>query len=243
LSLDVLLRYMFQKILQFCFLVVLIAACSEGEPEKKGLTAYDESVIEYFSEIALGFEFGSASEVTRKWKMDMKIFVGGNKQPELMTELQAIIGEINALATDGFSASVVTDTLQSNFYIFLGSGAEYVKKFPALSNLVLSNWGLFNVSFDAANEIYSGYMYVDLDRSNSVEEKHLLREELTQSLGLAKDSNRYPDSIFQASWTATTNYSDIDKDLIRLLYHPSMQIGLDRSNCEDLLREIILTEK
>ncbi|HET6542824.1 MAG TPA: DUF2927 domain-containing protein [Chryseolinea sp.] len=233
---------MLQKILRFCFIVVLIAACSEDEPEK-GLSAYDESVIEYFNEIALGFEFGSASEVTRKWKTDMKIFVGGYKQQELMTELQTIIGEINTLATDGFSASVVTDTLQSNFYIFFGSGGDYVKKFPALSTLVLSNWGLFNVFFHGSNEIYSGYMYVDTDRSNSVEEKHLLREELTQSLGLAKDSNRYPDSIFQESWTTTTEYSDIDKDLVRLLYHPSMQTGLDRSKCVEVLREIILSEK
>ena len=106
---------------------------------------------------------------------------------------------------------------------FLDPGGDYAKKFPALSTLVLSNWGLFNVSFDGSNEIYNGYMYVDTDRSNSLEEKHLLREELTQSLGLAKDSNRYPDSIFQASWTTTTEYSDIDKDLVRLLYHPSMQ--------------------
>jgi hypothetical protein len=221
---------MFLKILRFCFIVVLIAACSDGEPGKKGLTAYDESVIEYFNEIALGFEFGSASEVTRKWKTDMKIFVGGNKQPEF-------------LATDGFSASVVTDTLQSNFYIFLGSGADYAKKFPSLSNLVMSNWGLFNVFFNGSEEIYSGFMYVDLDRANGIEEKHLLREELTQSLGLAKDSNRYPDSIFRADWSTTTEYSDIDKDLVRLLYHTSMRTGLDRSKCVEALREIILSEK
>lgn len=233
---------MFRKILRFCFIVVLISACSEDEPEN-WLTAYDESVIEYFNEIALGFEFGSASEVTRKWKTDMKIFVGGNKQQELMTELQNVIGEINALATDGFSASVVTDTLEANFYIFLGSGADYSKRFPSLSNLVLSNWGLFNVSFDPSNQINGGNMYVDTGRANSFEEKHLLREELTQSLGLAKDSNRYPDSIFQASWTATTQYSDIDKDLVRLLYHPSMEIGLDRFQSAERLRTIILSEK
>ena len=71
----------------------------------------------------------------------------------------------------------------------------------------------------------------------------MLREELTQSLGLAKDSNRYPDSIFQASWTATTEYSDIDKDVVRLLYHPAMQTGLERSKCVEVLREIILSEK
>jgi len=231
------------KISRVCIIVILISACSEGEPERNGLNAYDESVIEYFNEIALGFEFGSASEVTRKWKNDMKIFVGGTKTPIMMDELLRVIQEINALATDGFSASVVTDSVESNFYIFLGSGGEYAKKFPSVLNLVLSNWGLFNIYFDASNIIYGGIMYVDIDRASNIEEKHLLREELTQSLGLAKDSNRYPDSIFQANWTSTTEYSNVDKDLVRLLYHPSMQIGLDQVQSADLLREIILSEK
>jgi len=234
---------MFMQISRFCIIVILICACSEGEGEKNGLTAYDESVVEYFNEIALGFEFGSASEVTRKWKSSMKIFVGGTKTPDLMDELHRVVKEINALATDGFSASVVTDSLESNFYIFLGSGGDYAKKFPSVLNLVLSNWGLFNVYFDASNKIYGGIMYVDIDRANNIEEKHLLREELTQSLGLAKDSNRYADSIFHANWTSTTEYSNIDKDLVRLLYHPSMQIGLDRVQSAELLREIILSEK
>jgi hypothetical protein len=70
----------------------------------------------------------------------MKIFAGGNKQQELMAELQNILDETNALATDGFSASVVTGTLESNFYIFLGQDGDYAKKFPSVTNLVLSNW-------------------------------------------------------------------------------------------------------
>jgi hypothetical protein len=233
---------MSRKILKFCFIAALTVACSEEEP-RKALTVYDESLIEYFNEVALGFEFGGASEVTRKWTTDMRIFVGGNNHPDLVAELQNILGEINTLATDGFSVSVVTDTLESNFYIFLGSGTDYSKRFPSLANLVLSNWGLFNISFDPSNQINGGTMYVDTDRANSFEEKHLLREELTQSLGLGRDSHRYPSSIFQANWTETTQYSDMDKDLIRLLYHPLMKIGLDRAQCAELLRKIILSEK
>jgi hypothetical protein len=234
---------MSRKILQFCFITALTVACSEEEEPRKALTIYDESLIEYFNDVALGFEFGGASEVTRKWTTEMKIFVGGNNHPELVAELQNIIGEINTLATDGFRASVVTDTLESNFYIFLGSGATYSKRFPWLANLVQTNWGLFSISFDPTNHINGGSMYVDTDRANSFEEKHLLREELTQSLGLGRDSHRYPSSIFHASWSETTQYSDMDKDLIRLLYHPLMQIGLDRVQCTDRLREIIISEK
>jgi hypothetical protein len=233
-----------RRFLPLFFVIVLLSACSDDEVGKR-LTAYDEEVIQYFQEIALGFEYGGAPEVTRKWVTDMKIFVGGNKTPELMNELQAIINEINNLATDGFNISIVTDTLQSNYYVFLGPGTTYAERFPSLATLVTDNWGLFSVYWDVAEQIYSGHMYVDIERANPAEEKHLLREELTQSLGLSKDSNSdlYLNSIFQAKWTTTTAYDDIDKDLIRLLYHPDMQIGLNREQVEELLREVLLSEK
>jgi hypothetical protein len=86
-------------------------------------------------------------------------------------------------------------------------------------------------------------MYVDIVRANAVEQKHLLREELTQSLGLAKDSNKYPESIFYADWTTTNKYANIDRDLVRLLYHPEMAVGLTETQVEETLTEIILSEK
>lgn len=232
-----------RRILPFCFIVILIWSCSDDDEIGTGLTAYDESVMEYFEEVALGFEFGGASEVTRKWANEMKIFVGGDQKPELMNELQDIITEINALATDGFSISIVTDSLQMNYYIFLGPGDVYGNIYPSQSGLIAGNWGLFSVYWDPAEQIYKGNMYVDIERANDEEEKHLLREELTQSLGLAKDSERYDESIFQKDWTTITAYSKIDKDLIRLLYHPQMHAGLNAVQVRDALTEIILGEK
>ncbi|HKZ37674.1 MAG TPA: DUF2927 domain-containing protein [Chryseolinea sp.] len=233
---------MAKKYFVFCLgLILLLSSCSDDEIGG-GLTAYDESVIDYFSEIALGFEFGGDMEVTRKWTSQMKIFVGGTKNPDLMNELQEIVTEINALATDGFNITMVTDTLQSNFYIFLGTGSRYASIFPSQAGLVADNWGLFSV-FWTDNQLYQGFMYVDLIRANSVEQRHLLREELTQSLGLAKDSPLYEESIFQSRFTETNEYADIDKDLIRLLYHPNMQVGLNKEQVEEVLRGILLSEK
>ena len=85
-------------------------------------------------------------------------------------------------------------------------------------------------------------MYVDIQRANAQEQMHLLREELTQSLGLGKDSEKYPNSIFQSSWTQTTEYLPIDRELIRLLYHPEMKIGLNDIAVEELLIEILQNE-
>lgn len=172
----------------------------------------------------------------------MKVFIGGEPSTELLAEFEKIRTEINGLATDGFKVTIVNDSLQSNYYIFLGSGTKYAEMFPNESNLVNSNWGLFYVRWNAKNQFYSGHMYVDIMRANSIEQKHLLREEFTQSLGFARDSRLYMESIFQLTWTTTIEYAPIDKDLIRLLYHPEMSVGLNELQVNNVLRGILISE-
>jgi hypothetical protein len=224
--------------------VFLISCSKDDEAIAPGLTAYNESVVDYFKEVALGFEFGNESKITRRWEGNMKLFIGGKPTPVLIAETNRIVGEINDLANNEFNVEVVSDSLQSNFYIFFGSGNSYAAIFPAQSSFVASNWGLFSVSYPSSGVLFKGHMYVDINRANLIEQKHLLREELTQSLGLARDSDLYPESIFQQSFsTKTTEYAPIDKDLIRLLYHPKMKVGLDRDQVDKLLRDILLAEQ
>jgi len=224
---------------------VLFSSCRKDQEDpapQPELSAYELEVIDYFKDIALGFEFGSVSQITRKWESEMKIFIGGRPSTELLTEVEKIKTEINDLATDGFEISITKDSVASNYYLFLGDAQSYVKIFPSSENLVSSNWGLFSVFWHSGSILDSGHMYVDVERANLQEQKHLLREELTQSLGLAMDSPLYNESIFQSAWTTTTEYASIDKDLIRLLYHPDMQRDLNAEQVDQLLREILLSE-
>lgn len=231
-------------LLLLLFVTFFAASCTKDSmtPDPSELTEYQLDVIEYFKDIALGFEFGGASEITRKWADNMKVYVGGSPTTEMLDELEQIRAEINGLVTDGFTMEIVSDSTQSNFYLFLGSADDYVEIYPGQAGQVESNWGLFNVFWNGSNEINRGYMYVDIERADPTAQKHLLREELTQSLGLAKDANEYPESIFQASWTTTTEYAMIDEDLIRLLYHPEMPVGLNEMQVDAVLRDILLAE-
>jgi hypothetical protein len=225
-------------------LLLVFASCKKDQmvPEPRELTDYDLEVIEYFKDIALGFEFGGASRITRKWGSKMTVYVGGRPTLELLDELEQIRTEINTLATDGFTMEVVSDSTQANYYLFFGSADEYAEIYPGQADLAESNWGLFNVFWNGNNHLNRGYMYVDIERADPTAQKHLLREELTQSLGLARDSDAYPESIFQASWTTTTEYAMIDEDLIRLLYHPEMPVGLSAMQADAVLRDILEAE-
>ncbi len=235
------LRFRIFDFIFMAFLFILGQGCSPEETRPE-LTSYQKEVIAYFNKIALGFEFGNSDRITRKWVDDVILFAGGDQNKDLSAELDKIIVEINELATDGFKITLVKDSLLSNYYLFLGPGEEYAKKYPAEAELVNSNFGLFNVSWDGFNNLNSGHMYVDTHRTDSNAQKHLLREELTQSLGLARDAYDYPESIFQQSWTTTTTYASIDKELIRLLYHPEMKSGLDEMKADQVLTAILLNE-
>jgi hypothetical protein len=229
------------------FIVILISSCSKDDDDDDILpefilSEYEIDVIDYFKDIALGFEFGNTSNITRKWNSEMKVFIGGEPSFELLAEFEKIRTEINELKTDGFNVTVVDDSLQSNYYIFFGSGTKYAEMFPDEANLVNSNWGLFYLLWNGQNQFYSGHMYVDIIRANSIEQKHLLREEFTQSLGFARDSQLYMESIFQSDWTTTIEYAPIDQDLIRLLYHPEMSVGLNELEVDNALREILSSE-
>ena len=214
----------------------------ETETTIEVLSAYELNVVSYFKDIALGFEFGNSTAVTRKWTGDLNVFIGGEISAELLTEYERIQTELNELITEDITIKRVEDSLQSNYYIFLGSGTKYAELYPSQSSLINTNWGLFSVFWNAQNEFTSGRMYVDINRANELGQKHLLREEFTQSLGLGKDSSQYQLSIFQSDWTTTTEYSSIDRDLIRLLYHPSMSIGLNATQVETVLRSILTSE-
>lgn len=200
-------------------------------------------MVEYFKEIALGFEFGGVSRVTRRWEDTMKVFIGGELRPELLTETNKVIGEINELTTNDFAIEVVTDSLVSNFYIFFGSADAYATIYPEVADIVAENFGCFFVYWPYPNIISKGHMYVDIFRTTPSERQHLIREELTQSLGLARDADWYFESIFYQSYTLSTAYAQIDKDLIRLLYHPQMIVGLDAFETDKLLTAILLDEQ
>lgn len=233
--------------------LLILSACSSDDSvtpppvrvdplEDSGLSDYQKDVVNYFNDITLGFEFGSASPITRKWSSKMRVFVSGDVTDEMQNELQKIIDELNELVTDGFSIELVDKQTSSNYHVFIGPSTAYANLYPEASNAIASNWGLFYVWWDANSNLNRGHMYVDNMRANSIEQRHLLREEFTQSLGLAKDATTYSNSIFQSAWTTTTSYSQIDEDIIALLYHPRITSGLSQSQVTPILIDILLTE-
>ena len=213
----------------------------EPRPEDQ-LTDFEREVVDYFVDIALGFEFGNSPKIVRKWRTSMRIYAGGQGSEELLGELDSIIVELDELTGANLSITQVNSIQESNYYVFFGTASEYATRYPEQADFVDNNWGLFWINWNGSQELTSGHMYVDITRANPVEQRHLLREELTQSLGLARDSYEYESSIFQQDWTRVTEYAEIDRELIKLLYHPRVRPGMNETQVRPILTEILLEE-
>jgi len=196
-------------------------------------------LIDYFKMIALGSEYGDQFQISKKWVDPMKIFVDGNPQQNHIDELVKIIEEINRYATDGFYMEIVHRSELANYHIFFGSGIDYIDLYQAIPELVISNNGLFTVYSNQKFQITHGHMYVNLSVLSIEEQLHILREELTQSLGLANDIKYYFESIFYDQPSRIRTYSDQDIEVIRLLYHPKLIAGLHESNVQSVLESIL----
>ena len=101
-----------------------------------------------------------------------------------------------------------------------------------------TNDGLVTVRLNEKHQITKGEVFVDLYRTSLAEQRHLLREEITQGLGLLNDVPYYPTSIFYRDHSVITEFMRNDKEVIRLLYHPQMASGLNEEAVDIVARTI-----
>tara|TARA_R110001632_G_C11301680_1_gene413836 strand:- start:55 stop:672 length:618 start_codon:yes stop_codon:yes gene_type:complete len=184
------------------------------------LVSQTNSVIDYYNEITTKNEKGDVIN-NKKYNKDIYIYVDGEKNDTLLLELNKIVDELNVLISP-ITIYISDDPNYKNILLYFGSmeglmdyTGDYHRK-----EMLENNWGIFWYLSTNENEIYHSWVFVDTQRTSTMKQrKHLLREELTQSLGMPNDSYKYPNSIFYGNWTETTEYSSLDKEIIKLHYN------------------------
>ena len=229
----------------------------------------DIAAMNYMKEITFGFEYdGSASEITRKWMNDVYVKLhavnndGTTTTPNasdyaelksIVEELDSLIETINiTLLTGGASDECVsethaaytsgtcwkTGTPKPNINIYITTRARW----ETISNLDATGLGgQFVTTWSSANMIlYRSKGWIQ-DSLTADQRKSLIREELTQTLGLGKDSASYPTSIFYEDNEAEeygwqTSYSELDKKIIKMVYDPRNKCGMTKDQAAEALK-------
>ncbi len=190
---------------------------------------YTQDQIDYFLEIALGSEFGRASPVVRKWVRDIRIGVIGSPTNQDRTTLNRVIEDINTIIG---TRKLRIDEQRPNVEIYFVPESEFRIYEP---NYRPTNFGFFWIWWNGSFEITRSRIMISTDRITPEERSHLIREELTQILGLMKDSWTYRESIFYQGWTDTTAYAEIDEISIEILYRSEILPGMTKREVEEVL--------
>jgi len=215
---------------------MLLQACTEDEQVMPPEDALSPAAA-YLLTVALGSEFGSNAKAVRKWSKNMKVFLSDTVDLELRTEFEHIRQEINALSSS-FQIDTVGNIQEANFVIFLSSADTYAAYESSAASLLNSNFGLVWIYWNNQDEITRGSMYVDIFRTKELDcQKHLLREEFTQGLGLLNDSYDYPESIFYQAYTCLPTYATIDTELLKIFLDARIQAGMTRAQLLEALLE------
>lgn len=183
-------------------------------------TGFGQAALDYFAEIAGGAEYGGGSATLHRWSGDIRISIAGAPTPADRRALDRVVEDLNALIDTVEVRLVQSDpNLEVHF--------APVDDFPSIEpNYVAGNLGFVYIYWDDAGQIYSGRVLISTTELTQAERSHLIREEITQSLGLLNDSLAYPESIFYQDWTDVRSYAPIDRRVIRMLYLPEITAGM-----------------
>lgn len=203
--------------------------------------SYTTAQINYFLEVALKSEYANSEPTIKKWDRDINIKVIGSPTPEDLNTLQTVIDELNTLVS-GIRLQVVSQAgdssqdISSNKSRALGNNPNVEIYFVPESkfsqyepNYQPINYGFFWGWWNDNQAMERSRVLISTDGVTQQERSHLIREELTQSLGLMEDSDQYSDSIFYQGWTDTNHYAEIDKAVIEMLYRPEIRPGMTQS--------------
>ncbi|HCX64701.1 MAG TPA: hypothetical protein DHN33_05780 [Eubacteriaceae bacterium] len=168
----------------------------------------------------------------------MRIKIGGNPTQEDLETVDEVVSELNDIIST-IELSVVEENENINMYFVpQGDFREYI------SGAVLGNWAYFRYYTKDRWEIDKAIITIGTFGSNQEDRDHHIREELTQALGMGKDSPKYKDSIFYESEGQSLNldYSPLDKKVIEILYRKDIALGMDEEEVLKVISDRIVEE-
>ena len=148
-----------------------------------------------------------------KWTSDITIRIRGYPTDKDIEMVNPVVGELDDLTQ---TVNISTVEKGGNIQIYFIPERQFVDILPSY---IPTNWGFFWVLWDGNGNIYRSTIMIDSSRISQRARNHLITEEITQSLGLMKDSDEYINSIFYQGYTYSQSLTPLDRDVVELLYN------------------------
>lgn len=216
--------------------------------EKVNLSDEEIKRLNYFEEVALNSEFGDSPKRVLKWNKKMLVYIQKDKEYlEQVEKIKQVLDNIKQLTSGNLLIEVTNDISISNSIIYLGNKEDLLSKHPDSFQGVDKDFtGLVDIEFDLNKcFITSNKIFISTDEPLDIQFSSIL-EEITQGIGLPADSKSYSNSVFYENQIADDkinfNYSKLDIEMIKLLYHPKIKAGLNVFQVRNIYKRILKSE-
>ncbi len=205
---------------------------------------YSIKAINYFYETVFFQDYVGPNDALSKWKNDIWIRWEGELWPCDSLYVKQAVKQINDLDLP-INLRITKDTILSNLIVYFGN-FNYLER-----KLKLNNYHKFigiGRTHEQNNEIDSAKVgiannarsYEKLSTSDrSILRQSVILEEIAQTLGVEGDSWAYHNSMFFEGKNKVVCLSDLDKEVIKLLYEPCIPPKYSKEQFEQEFQDIL----
>ena len=194
-----------------------------------------EDLILYFNETCLDAEFVNSGDATllQKWDDPIYYMIHGDATEEDLAVLESFMTWLNGI--EGFPGFVPTEEdFMSDLNIYFCTEQELLDRLG--DNFYGTDGGVV-FWYDGNNVIFDATICYRTDLDQEIRNSVIL-EEIYNGLGPVQDTWLREDSIIYAGYSTPQALTEIDELILRLLYHPLMQCGMNAEECAAIIREL-----
>lgn len=197
-----------------------------------------EQIWEYFEEVVLHIEYSHGDgnpALVQKWMAPLRYRILGNPTDKDLAILDDCFAQLNAVpGFPGLQPAAEGELSNLNFR-FLNE-QDFRLAFSAALNGENAYGATQFWYYTATNEIYTaniGYR-TDIDQAARAS---ILVEEIINTLGITDTVLRTDSIVYQYSDENLT-LSDVDWIILKLLYNPAIQCGMDATQCKQIVQTL-----
>ena len=222
-----------------CFIVFILPGCNHSNPQDLK-QKYSVEAINYFYETVFYEDYVGRHEMSKKWNKDLYFYINGEFSEYDTDNVQSAISYLNSLDLP-ITFYTASDSSSANVSVYFGN-YSYLEEKMGLKNRKYEPFAGVGYTPKSNSEIEWAKVGIANDarkyKRNNIQDSAKLRygvvlEEFAQILGITGDSWHYPHSyFFEGGGLGPTNLSDIDKEVVKLLYEPSIPVQYSRLQFE-----------
>ena len=221
-----------------CFIAFILLGCNHSNPQDLK-QKYSVEAINYFYETVFYEDYVGRFDVCKKWDKDLYFYVNGDFSAYDADDMQSVVSYLNSLDLP-INFYTASDSSSANVSVFYGS-YPYLEERMGLKNRKYEPFAGVGYTHKSNSEIEwakvgianDARKYKRVSKQDSTTLRyHILLEESVQILGVTGDSWHYPHSSFFEGAGLNPTLSDIDKEVVKLLYEPSIPVRYTRQQFE-----------